>query len=358
MIVVDGHLDIAFNHFAYDRDPRESALTTREREGELASEPWRGMCTVGLPEMGRGRVALAFPTLFIARARDDFDVPNAERVTYDTAEEAEKLGGDQLDFYHRWAEEEGSGVRLIGTVADLEESLAAWADGGTGDVGLVPLMEGADPIVRPADAAAWFERGIRLVGLAWRGTRYSGGTSEPGPLTDLGRELVPELDRTGIILDLSHAAEESFYEALDLYTRPVIASHSNARAICPGDRQLSDDMIRRIAHRGGVIGAVPFNAMLHEGWRDRGRPTVPLRRFAEAIHHVAEAAGTHKVAAIGSDFDGGFGAEATPDGLDTIADLPRVADELADLGFSDPQIADVLGGNWIRFLRENLPAAE
>lgn len=368
MIIVDGHLDLGFNHLALGRDPRDSAHATREREGQRAKEPFRGSCMTGLPEMRRARVAVVFPTLFLARKRDELPVDHPGPVTYETAEEAERCGMTQLDYYLRLSRDEKSGFRVIGDRADLSDVMSGWekadaaeqVDAGPDapDVGFVPLMEGADPIVRPPDAAKWFERGIRIVGLSWRGTRYAGGTGEPGPLTKDGELLVRELDTSGLILDLSHAAEESFFQAMDLYERPAIASHANPRKLCPGDRQLSDTMIRAIAARGGVIGAVPFNRMLVEGWADRGRPAVPLARLAEAIRHLAEVAGTHEVAAIGSDFDGGFGAESAPEGLDTIADLPRLADALSDAGFPDDQVADILGRNWIRFLERNLPDGE
>jgi len=363
MIIVDGHLDIGFNHFGVGRDPRESAHATREREGDLAKQPFRGSCMTGLPEMRASRTAVVFPTIFLARRRDELPMDHPEPVTYETPEQARVCGERQLEYYRHLSNDPKSGFRLVGTRSDLDAVVAAWEESPAGnasppDVGFVPLMEGADPIESPEDAAGWFERGVRIVGLSWRGTRYAGGTGEPGPLTTEGRQLVRELDTAGLILDLSHAAEESFHEAMDLYERPAIASHSNARAICPGDRQLSDSMIRRITERGGVIGAVPFNAMLMEGWRDRGAERVPLDRFAAAIHHVTQVAGTHTAAAIGSDFDGGFGAESTPEGLDTIADLPRVAEALADRGFADDQVHDILGGNWIRFLREHLPVGE
>jgi membrane dipeptidase len=113
-------------------------------------------------------------------------------------------------------------------------------------------------------------------------------------------------------------------------------------------------MIRAIAAQDGVIGTVPFNRMLVEGWQ-RGRQ-VPMARVGEAIQHVVQIAGSHAVSAIGSDFDGGFGAEAAPQGFDTVADLPRLADVLSDLGFTDEQIWDILGRNWIRFLERALPA--
>jgi membrane dipeptidase len=168
---------------------------------------------------------------------------------------------------------------------------------------------------------------------------------------------VRAIDDAGLILDLSHAAEESFAEALDLQSGPVIASHSNPRAMCPGDRQLSDAMIRAIAARDGVIGIMPFNRQLIPDWAESGRPKVALARVADAIRHVADVTGTHETVAIGSDFDGGFGAEAAPAGIDTIADLPRLADPLSDRGFSDEAIRDVFGGNWLRFLRRALPQA-
>jgi len=356
VILVDAHLDVAFNHFCFGRDPRDSAHATREREGEKARERWRGECMVGLPELRAGRVAVIFPTIFLAPESAELKAGNAEAVTYAGAAEAERLGQLQLDFYRRLAEDPESGFRLVATRADLDAVLEGWKDGAIGDVGMVPLMEGADPIREPEDAGAWFERGVRIVGPAWRGTRYSGGTGAPGPLTPAGRRLVPALAEAGIALDLSHAAEASFHEALDLSEGRVLASHSNPRALCPGDRQLSDGMIRRLAARGGVIGIVPFNRLLVESWEDRGRPTVPLARVAEVAHHVAAVAGTHEAVAIGSDFDGGFGAEASPKGLDTIADLPRLGDALSDAGFGDDAIADVLGGNWLRFLRATLPA--
>src|SRR6185503_12442303 len=138
--------------------------------------------------------------------------------------------------------------------------------------------EGADPIAGPADLGAWRRDGLRIVGLAWRGTRYSGGTGAPGPLTRDGHALVDELSREEMILDLSHAAEESFFQAIDRFSGPVIASHSNPRALCPGDRQLSDEMIRRIAARDGVIGIVPFNRMLDSSWPGPGAGEVPLHR--------------------------------------------------------------------------------
>ena len=103
---------------------------------------------------------------------------------------------------------------------------------------------------RPNDVPGFVSAGIRIVGLAWKRTRYAGGTGAPGPLTSEGRAIVEELDRFRIIHDLSHLAEESFWNLLDLTSGPVMASHSNCRAIVPTDRQLSDEMIRAATRTG------------------------------------------------------------------------------------------------------------
>ena len=116
-------------------------------------------------------------------------------------------------------------------------------------------MEGADALRNEADVKFFHDAGIRIVGLAWKAHALAGGTGEPGPLTAEGAHTSSKtLDRIQIIHDASHLAEESFWQLLDLTTGPVMASHSNCRAIVPTDRQLSDDMIKAIVDRGGVIG--------------------------------------------------------------------------------------------------------
>jgi membrane dipeptidase len=356
VILVDGHLDLAMNRMVFGRDPRESAHKTREREAGLPSRRWRGECMVGLEELRAARVAVVCGTLFALR-RKGMDVDGLDpTLMYGNEKEAEAIALRQLDVYREICAE-GQGFRAVRTREDLAAVLAGWEDGAVGDVGLIVLMEGADPVVAPEDVPEWRDRGVRMIGLSWRGTRYAGGTGEPGPLTKPGRKLVREMDRAGVVLDLSHAADESAREALEIFDGPIVASHSNPRAVCDSDRQIPDDLIRAVAERAGVIGAVPFNRMLQAGWSSEDA-RVPLARVAECIDHVTQTAGTHRAAAIGSDFDGGFGAEAAPEGLDTIADLPRIADALSDRRYTDEQILDVMGRNWIRFLERALPAGE
>ena len=351
MLIVDAHEDIASNALALGRDVRQSALDIRRME-EIAGVAQRnGRCMVGLPEWLDGGVAVVLGTIFIAPARRGFRKPH----TYTNAQEAHTLGQAQLDFYHRLANEEDR-VALIGNRTQLDDVLSSW-ETDIPQVGIVPLMEGADPIREPAEAEAWFERGVRLVGLSWMsGSRYAGGDEVPGRLTDAGRELLDVMADLGISLDVSHLAEDAFFEALDRFEGQIVASHANPRARVPGARQLSDEMIRRLAERDAVIGIALYNPFLRSGWRtgdDRG--TVTVADVAAAIDHVCQVTGDAAHVGLGSDLDGGFGAESAPAGIDTVADLGRVGPALGELGYGEDHVAAVLGGNWLRVLTSVLP---
>jgi membrane dipeptidase len=226
---------------------------------------------------------------------------------------------------------------------------------------MILLIEGADSIrlageSQDASAAAWHAAGARLVGLAWGQTRYAGGTGAPGPLTPEGRRLVSELDDAGLIHDASHLAEASLDDLLALAHRPICASHSNCRAILHDDpraRHLHDRHIRAITARGGVIGIVLYDRFLlppaelahrRANWSD----------VIRHIDHVCDLAGACRHVGIGSDLDGGFGREHVPEELETIADLPELADALAARGYGDADIAGIMGGNWLEFFRQSL----
>jgi membrane dipeptidase len=154
------------------------------------------------------------------------------------------------------------------------------------------------------------------------------------------------------MLDLSHMAEQSFLEAVDRYEGTLIASHSNPRKFRNSDRHLSDDMIRRLAERQGVMGIVFYNRFLSNEW-NRGDPKgdVTLSTVIDAIDYVCQLTGSAAHVGIGTDFDGGFGVEAIPAELDTVMDLLKVADALRARGYSESDIEAVMGGNMLRQLR-------
>ncbi|MCZ7547026.1 MAG: membrane dipeptidase [Anaerolineae bacterium] len=359
MIVFDAHEDLAWNALTFGRDYTCAAHETRRVEAANGSVAPRvnGVATVGLPDWLLGRVAVVVGVLFVSPARRAFGAWDA--IVYHDPQEAYAQAIRQMDYYRR-LDEASTKISLVERRPDLDAVLGTWADGTDlhdHRVGLILSIEGADSIIEPKQAEEWYARGVRAVGLAWAGTRYAGGTGEPGPLTDLGRALLEVMGDLGMVLDLSHAAEAAYFEALDRYEGAVIASHSNPRRFCPSDRGLSDEMIARMVERGGAIGIVPYNGFLKPGWRRSDRKdAVRLADVVDAIDHVCQVAGNARHVGIGSDFDGGFGAGDIPEEFDTVADLWQLGAALAARGYAPDDIEAILGGNFLRIYQAALPA--
>jgi membrane dipeptidase len=344
-LIIDAHEDLAYNALSHKKDLALSVAERRRREPQGSQA---GGATTSFPDLVRGNVRIVFGTLWVNPCGSQF----SSEPCYSNAEEARTQAMEQLNYY-RDLERRGV-ISIIRTKSDLESIV----DSDNSKIGLVILMEGADPIRTPSEVKEWFEKGLRIIGPAWGRTRYCGGTRAPGPLTREGRELIAEMQHHGLILDCSHFAEESFYEALDLFTGVAIASHSNCRIYCPTDRQLTDDMIRKLTSMGGVIGTVLYNSFLVGDWK-KGDPksAVTLSNVLKNIVHVSELAGNREHSGIGSDFDGGFGYESIPLELDSVADLYKIGDALkSEAGFTSDEVSNVLGGNFLRILRKALPA--
>jgi membrane dipeptidase len=353
MFIVDAHEDIAWNALTFGRNFTQSALAIRA--GEADKPRPCGDTMLGRAEWLVGHVGIVFGTLFVTPERRKWG--KWDSLCYRDVRHAYQLAGAQLDYYHRLADENEWAV-LIGDGTTLDEVVATWEEGkelADRRVGFVPLMEGAEPILEHAQAEEWYARGLRIVGLAWARTRYAGSSSEPGPLTPEGEELLATMAGLGMILDLSHSAEEACYQSLERYEGVVIASHSNPRRFTPSPRGLSDEMIAMLAERGGVVGIVLYNPFLKPGWRKSdGKALVTLSDVADAIDHVCQVVGSSAHVGIGSDLDGGFGVDEAPDEVDTVADLLKIGDLLAERGYAPEHIADVMHGNWLRILREAL----
>jgi membrane dipeptidase len=201
VIILDAHQDLAYNAIQYGRD-YPSGVTAIRRADARAGE--KLIAANGLPEALAGRVAVIFATLFVEP--EWASLSPIKRCGYTTPEEAQRQAIRQWDYYQRLVEREPR-LRLIDDQAGLDSVLATWEPAAQPDahqIGLVLLMEGADPILEPACVEEWVARGVRIIGPAWSETRYAGGTGRPGPLTDLGRELLEVMAEYGLILDLSH----------------------------------------------------------------------------------------------------------------------------------------------------------
>jgi membrane dipeptidase len=341
--IIDGHEDIAFNSLILRRDFLLSAHENRLKGVDSKN----GSPTVGLPDLARGNVRVVFGTIWVPPCLPGVEV----QPCYRTPTEAYEMAVQQLNYYRDLASQ--GHVKLILTRSDLESVL-----GKPAQIGVVLLMEGADPVLSPENLHDWYGQGLRILAPSWRGTRYAGGTHMPGPLTDAGRELMRELEKSRLILDISHISDESFFEALEHFPGTVIASHSNCRALVPTDRQLSDEMIRALISRDGVIGAVFYNPFLVNGWTEAGKvkSQVTLSHVVQHIRHICNIAGDTLHVAVGSDLDGGFGVESTPAEIDTVADLGKLALALSSSGFSDQDVLRVMRKNWMRILEKALPA--
>lgn len=347
-LIVDGHLDLAHGVVSYHRD-LEHMTPQQIRQAEAHKGPLEhGLAMVSLPELSRGGVALVFGTLF-AMPRESWTHPGQINPDgYASPEDAEQMALEQLRVYEGWAARDR--IRLVKSRADLEHHLELWASDRK--PGLIVLMEGADPIVKPDDMRLWWDRGVRIVGTSWGPTRYAGGTGTPTGLTDIGRELIAAMRTEHVILDISHQSWEAFWDSMQVGPYRVIASHSNTFALTPtGNRHITDEIIQEIGRRDGVIGSVMFNRFLEPAWtrEDRSTPVTLDHQVRAHMTHVAGLIGWDHVG-IGSDIDGGLGRDESPEELETIADLVRIGDVVP------PETREgVLGGNWLRFLRQALP---
>ncbi|MFT2718880.1 dipeptidase [Deinococcus sp. A31D244] len=326
--LIDGHLDLAMNAL----DGRDLTLPL---DALRAADPVPDQtATVTLPELRAAQVRVCFGTLFaLPRSAD---TPGG--YTDQAGARAQALA--QLDEYHRL--QDAGHLTLLTSAAAVKAHL----DTLDAPLGVVLLMEGADPIRDAGDLPFWVERGVRVIGPAWGRTRYAGGTDAPGPLTPAGVDLVTAMRDLNVTLDASHLDDHAFWDAAQIGPR-LIATHANSRALVPGNRHLTDDMARAIASTDGVIGLVLLNRFIQplpEGSLDR----VPLAGLADHARHYADLIGWDRVA-LGTDLDGGFGAEKTPAGIDRYAHVPRLLDELP-AGVRQ----SVAWGNWARWLTTHL----
>jgi membrane dipeptidase len=309
---------------------------------------------VSFPELRRGRVAVFIATLLARLLRPSL-MPAIQR--YESMAAAYAAAHGQLAYYR--ALERQRLLRWIKDWPTLRDHAERWEGENTDGepLGFILSMEGADPVLSPDQVHEWWQAGLRIIGPAHYGVSpYAHGTGTEGGLFPQGPALLKEMERVGMILDVTHLSDQCFDEALDVYGGPVLASHHNCRALVPNQRQLTDEQIKRLVARGAVIGTALDAWMLHPGWvRGETRPEeagVTLATMVDHIDRVCQLAGDDRHAAIGTDLDGGFGREQSPADLDTIADLQRLPELLAARGYKGEAVANIMHRNWLRFFRE------
>jgi membrane dipeptidase len=300
---------------------------------------------------------------------------------------------DLIDSVYEQAARHPDRMMMAFSVADIERA--------HGEHRLAALMgiEGGHSIENDMHLLRSFYRlGVRYMTLSWSNTNEwadsSGDINDAkiqhhNGLTDFGKQVVLEMNRLGMMVDISHVADKTFWDAIATTKAPVIASHSSARALVNAPRNMTDDMLRAVAKNGGVVQVNFFSGFLDEDYRkaveaqakdqaaaiqkyidslkaqdkpvsyvevDRMErawmakiPRPPFQVLIDHIDHIAKIAGVDHVG-LGSDFDGVSGA--TPQGMDSAADLPKITQALLDRGYSADDIKKILGGNLLRVFRQ------
>lgn len=358
--LIDAHLDLAWNALSYNRDQTLSVAEINQQERRMTDVRCRGRATTTLPELHRAGVAVCVATLLVRSGPDQPARTGYARTDLDFATQpiAYATAQGQLAYY-RLLQQQGH-VRMIHTTEQLDAHWRQWLDGDTGGqpIGLILSMEGADPIVSVDQVQSYWEQGLRAIGPAHYGrSHYACGTGTSGPLSSRGVELLGEMERLGMILDVTHLCDESMHEALDRFGGSVLASHHNCRALVPDERQLTDEQIRRLIERDSVIGAALDAWMLRPGWI-KGESTpegLTLDSVADHTDHICQLAGNARHVALGTDLDGGFGTEQTPSDIGTIADVAKLEGIYRARGYSETDIDAIFHGNWLRLFRAALP---
>ena len=323
---IDGHLDLAY-----------LALNGRDMCAPVAAD---APFALTLPALREGGVRVALGTIFTECGGNS----ETEAVAYrdsDDLEGAHRVGAAQLEWYHEM--ERRGEIAIVRTRDDLARALA-----GDGPLGIVILMECADPIRSPDEVSWWRERGLRVVGMSWgNGSRYSGGNARAGGITPIGRRMIEALDACGVLHDASHLSREAFDDLFTLSSARVIASHSNAQSLlAPSERHLTDEQMRAIAARDGWIGLNLYGRFLAHDRR------ATLNDCVAHSMHTARLVGAHRVG-LGSDLDGGFGREQLPLEIQSPREYAALLEGLESAGF--PMLLGASKDSWReQFAHDNL----
>ncbi len=367
----DAHLDLAYLAVSgRDMLAPLSGLT------EASAGP-HAPASVTLPSLCEGGVRLALGTIFtepVAQPKSGGALGPEQYVAGDVAR-AHAVGRAQMEVYLTWRD--GGRVALdlrrllrldagVGSVRggmgvaetkplSIEAVLTGAGEHAPLHLGI--LVENADPIRSPEELPWWKERGVVAVGLAWaRASRYAAGNATPCAedrgITGAGLALVDAMDDLGLVHDVSHLSDRALEDLLTRTSRPVMASHSNCRAIIGDEtnqRHLRDEAIIEVARRGGVIGLNLCRNFIPPAPYTRTDPRPTIDQALAHIERICELTGSRAHVGLGSDMDGGFSALDLPARIDKPADLVRLTEALARRGWSDDEIAGFGHGNWVRF---------
>ena len=307
-VIVDSHNDTIMAH-------KRLGISLNERTSKTQ---------VDIPRLREAKVDVAFFAVDVTRAVKNY-------LTYAL---------DAFGFFDRNLEHTSTEVSIVATKRDLFEAIRS------GNLAIIMAIENSDATEGSLDVLRMlFKLGVRSIGLTHNTRSLAadgvGESRTGGGLTNFGVQLVEEMNRLGIVVDLAHISEKGFWDALEVSKKPLIVSHGNCKALCNHRRNLTDDQIRGLASKGGVIGVTFVPAFV-----DEKKPS--LSRLIDHVDHIVDVAGIDHVG-IGSDFDGGGTL------LKDVMELPKITERLLERGYGEGEVKKILGENFLRVLSEVLP---
>ncbi|MFH2109972.1 MAG: dipeptidase [Candidatus Bathyarchaeota archaeon] len=320
--VVDTHCDTLKCLLPVFTRPRDSMWGDRSKVGMGARS---SMGHVDVPRLLEGGVTCQVFAISGERSR--------------TPSHSLRTALEMIDRFYRECEANSGAMVPVTTHDEIVQAKRA------GKVAAMLSIEGADVLEGSVDVLRVFHRlGVRMVGLVHSiRNELADGVADRrtgGGLSELGAQAVDELNRLGMIVDVSHLNDEGFRDALELSSDPVVASHSNARAVCDHPRNMTDDMISALAEKGGVMGMNFAPGFVHS-------KRATLAGVVDHIDHIVELVGPGHVG-LGSDFDG---IPSTPEGLEDVTRMPGLTAELVKRGYGEDDVRNILGGNHLRLIK-------
>ncbi|MDA1017464.1 MAG: membrane dipeptidase [Planctomycetota bacterium] len=365
-VIFDVHLDLSMNALEWNRDLRWPLERIRRWEQHMTDKVDRGNNTVCFPEMHRGRIGLCVATQIGRYSPYYHRLPG-----WSSPEQAWAQTQGQLAWYRIMTE--AGEMTPIRNRAELDAAVEVWENAESCDdgtpyikesrtqpgklpIGFMLSLEGADSIVTLDYLERSYADGLRALGPAHYGPgRYAHGTDAQGGLPPEGKDLLKEMQRLGIILDVTHLNDESFWQAVDIHKGPLWASHQNCRALAPWNRQFADDQVKLVIERGGLLGMAFDAIMMVPGWRhlksNASDFNLKIERICDHVDHICQMAGNAKHVCVGTDLDGGYGTEQVPGDMNSIADLQKLPDLFRARGYSDADIEGMMSRNVVDFLR-------
>ncbi|MCP9746208.1 dipeptidase [Lacihabitans sp. CS3-21] len=352
MLIVDAHLDLSMNALEWNRDLTQEISEINAREKGMNDKPDRAKATISLIELRKGNIGLVVATQ-IAR----FVKPESTLPGWNSPEQAWAQTQGQLAWYEAMVAK--GEMRMIKTSMDLQSHLSIW-ENDKKVIGFVLSLEGADSIIDISHLEKAYNNGLRAIGPAhYKEGRYANGTDSTGKMGKAGLDLLKEIERLSMILDMTHLCDDAFWQALENYDGALWASHNNCRKFVNHNRQYADEQIKAIIERNGIIGVALDAWMMVPNWTrgisDPKTTGCNLEIAVNNIDHICQLAGNTNHVGIGSDLDGAFGKEQCPYDLETIADLQKIGTILKSRGYTENDISKIMHQNFIDFLIKNLP---